>query len=105
MAKYRELFADLEDGAELDCFFGHLRMHNNGVDIDQELKDKIEKHMEYIWSKDRNAAVRSDQEREYMAELPDETRNKIYTIYFFQGFIERFKYTFNVPHDWNEYQK
>lgn len=51
---YKDLEADLDDGEELQKFFGLLKWLNHDVPINYELKTKIEAHFDYKWVYDRN---------------------------------------------------
>jgi hypothetical protein len=48
------LHVDLDDGDELEKFFGLIKSYNNGQPIDPKLKQKIEKHFDHKWKYDRN---------------------------------------------------
>ena len=46
---YKDMEADLDNGEELQKFFGLLKFLNHDVPINYDLKDKIESHFDYKW--------------------------------------------------------
>ena len=52
--KYKEVAADLEEGDNLARFFGVMKRYNNDIDIDLELKRRIEDYFDYRWANDKN---------------------------------------------------
>ena len=67
---YQTLNADLDDGDNLTRFFGLINHFNNKVDLDFALKKKIEEHLDYKWSYDKNQAIDDEQEKMIMDQLP-----------------------------------
>ena len=51
---YQRLNADLDDGDNLNRFFGLLIKFNEDIPISDELKLKMENYFSYKWSFDRN---------------------------------------------------
>ena len=62
LQQQKELFADIDEGEELQKFFGLLRAFNNDVPINVSLKARIEAHLEYKWRNDRNSAIDDEDE-------------------------------------------
>ena len=63
LEKNKSLNADLDEGDSLSKFFGLLRRFNDNVPMNQTLKEKIEKHFDYKWKKDKNQSVNDDEEQ------------------------------------------
>jgi len=59
---FSNLYADLDDGDNLTKFFGMLKHFNNEVDINLNLKKKIEEHFDYKWKNDKNQAYDDEAE-------------------------------------------
>lgn len=57
LESYRNLEADLDDGEQLQKFFGLLKWLNHDEPINYELKTKIEAHFNYKWVNDKNQAI------------------------------------------------
>ena len=54
LTQYQALEAELDDGDRLTKFFGLMTSLNENVPLDITLRNKIEAHFDYKWSKDRN---------------------------------------------------
>lgn len=94
----------MEEDAELESFFGMLRFFNNNVPVKHQLKNDIESHLTYLWNHDKNAAVRTDEGQDYIAELPEEYQDEIYHKFLFSNFLKSFRYTFMIPKDPEEHK-
>ena len=55
--RYKILNADLEEGDELAKFLGMLQKFNNGKELDQKFKNKIEAFFDYRWKFDKNQSI------------------------------------------------
>ena len=60
----------MEGGDTLAKFFGCIKHYNGGEEIDDGLKKKIEAHFEFLWSNDRNLAVKSELDKSIFLQLP-----------------------------------
>ena len=59
----------------LGSFLGMIKFYNNGVPMSIQFKEEIEFHLTYIWNHDKNAAIRTESDLVFFAELPDEYQN------------------------------
>ena len=55
--------SDYDDGDKLARWIGLIKKFNQGRPIKPELQNKIEAFFEYIWAKDKNQAINSDEDR------------------------------------------
>ena len=67
---WKELNEVNEDGDNLNRFFNVLRKFNNMESLDLEWQSGIEQHFSYIWDKDKNFAVRDDNDVSLLEQLP-----------------------------------
>ena len=79
MGKFVDIFneaisfnATLDDGDNLNKFFGVLERFNGEKPIKLELKRQIEHHFNYKWENDKNAAIVDDEDLELFDQIPDE---------------------------------
>ena len=61
--QYQKFNEELEDGDNLNKFFGTMRHFNNQNPIDYELKSEIELFFDYKWTHDKNMAFKDDQDK------------------------------------------
>ena len=61
--QFKAFHQDLEDGDQLSKFFGTIKKFNNNVQIDLELKQRIEAFFEYKWRMDKNMAFLEEQDK------------------------------------------
>lgn len=71
LEQQKALFADIDEGENLQKFFGLLRAFNNDIPIKEEIKAKIEAHLTYKWSNDHNSAIDDEDELQMLIELPE----------------------------------
>lgn len=90
LQQYNALFAEIEEGDKLAKFFGIIRSFNNDKAMDPELKLKIEKHLDYKWTHDRNSAIDELEEKKILEELPDAVQDRIYKEFLFDKFLHLF---------------
>lgn len=62
LEKVAEINADLDEGDELTRFFGLLKKFNGGRNINDPLKQKIEKFFDYKWNNDKLMAINDEGE-------------------------------------------
>jgi len=87
LGKYQDLNAELDEGDSLSRFFGMIKNFNNGVDIDKELRDRIESYFEYRWDKDLNQAVNDEEEEKLLQQLPNDVQDSIFSVFLFGKFL------------------
>ena len=54
LKKFQKLNLDLDEGDQLELFFSLMKKLNGNVDIQSNLKKKIELHFDNKWKTDRN---------------------------------------------------
>jgi hypothetical protein len=69
---FKKINADLDDGDELSRFFGLLSKFNNGKMFNEQFKLKVEEFFDHKWNYDKNQAIDDEDEREMLAQLPNE---------------------------------
>ena len=75
---------DLDDGDELEKFFGLLKQFNNGQIIHIDLKHRIERHFNHKWRFDRNQALDEPEELSILEQLPTHVIDKIYRNFLYE---------------------
>ena len=68
--EFKYVTAENEDSSDLTRWFGLLSRFNKGRPLPKEMTQRIEEHFEYSWSRDKNYAVRSQEDRRFLSELP-----------------------------------
>lgn len=63
LEQFKAFHQDLDDGDMLSKFFGTIKKFNNNVQIDMDLKRKIEAFFDYKWTMDKNMAFKDDHDR------------------------------------------
>ena len=67
---FKIVTAENEDHANLSKWFGLLARFNKGRPLPREMSTKIEAYFDYFWADDRNYAIKSEDDKRFMAELP-----------------------------------
>ena len=86
-----------ENHTQLQMFFGVFRRFNGNMPLDKKLRTEIENFLEYSWSNDPTQALQKEQDRELFNQLPHSVRQRIYTEFLFDVFLEVFKGLFLIP--------
>lgn len=76
--RYKILNADLDEGDELAKFLSMLQKFNNGKELDQKFKNKIETFFAYRWKFDKNQSIDDEQEKAILDQLPHETQDRLF---------------------------
>ena len=77
-------------------FFDTIKKrYNHGIEIDVELKQKIEILFRYRWLHDRNQGMYSQEDISLLEQLPIETQNMLYRDYLYTDFLYEFRFVFN----------
>ena len=74
---YREKTSSSGDFDNLYKWMSFLQRFNQGKRLNKELKKKIEHFFEYYWENDRLNPVRSEENQQYMNELPKTIRRNV----------------------------
>lgn len=64
-----------------------------------EFKREIEEFFDYSWSKDRNSAMRSEQDLAMLEQLPTGTVVRLYSDFLFDDFLKAYKRFFALEKD------
>ena len=70
LMNFKIVTAEIEDHANLSKWFGLLARFNKGRPLPREMSNKIEAYFDYFWADDRNYAIKSEDDKRFMAELP-----------------------------------
>lgn len=70
LMNFKIVTAENEDHANLSKWFGLLARFNKGRPLPREMSNKIEAYFDYFWADDRNYAIKSEDDKRFMAELP-----------------------------------
>ena len=97
---------DLEEDDLMNKFFGTLKRFNNDEPIDHELKERIEAHFNYRWTRDKNVAYEGDISQSIMEQLQTnkDLLNSLYRDFIYHDFIRSFSRTFKFPNQDSEYK-
>jgi potassium voltage-gated channel Eag-related subfamily H protein 8 len=96
LMEFRNVTAENEDHAGLTKFFGLLSRFNKGHPLQKDMTRKIEEYFDNYWSKDLNFAMKSEQDKRFLSELPKEIRVAIYKDFLFHNFLYKFKFFFTI---------
>ena len=88
---YKLLNATLDNGEKLSQFFVLLKKMNYNQDIDIETIRDMENYFIYRWDNDRNQAVRNLEDLNFLNQLPEKVRNRLYTDFLFGNFLKEFE--------------
>lgn len=93
--RFHTLDDDFQDEDSLNMFFDSIKKrYNQGIDMDLNLKEHIERYFQYRWQHDRNIAIQTTEEINLLEQLPDETVIMLYKDYLFYDFLREFRYVF-----------
>ena len=67
---YKVMNDEIDDGDNLAKFFGMMKRYNKDKNIDQDLKERIERFFAYKWAKDKLQAIDDDEEKAMLMQLP-----------------------------------
>ena len=84
--------ADNEDSENLSKWLGLLAHFNKNKPLPKTMTKKFELYFEYYWQNDKNYAIKTDEDRRFMNELPNNIRTDIYKEFLFADFL----YMFNI---------
>jgi len=96
LMEFRNVTAENEDHAGLTKFFGLLSRFNKGHPLHKNMTRKIEEYFDNYWAKDLNYAMKSEQDKRFLSELPKEIRVAIYKDFLFHNFLYKFKFFFTI---------
>lgn len=101
--QFQKFNEDLDDGDNLNRFFGTLNNFNGQKPVDLQLKKTIEAHFDFRFQNDKLIAFRDDQDISMFDQLPEEVQETMYVDFLFKDFLYEFKrlFTFNninCPH-------
>jgi potassium voltage-gated channel Eag-related subfamily H protein 8 len=74
LMEFKVVTADNEDNASLTRWFGLLARFNKGRPLSKEMQFKIDDYFNYYWANDRNYAMRSEEDKRFLSELPKSIR-------------------------------
>ena len=85
-----------DDMDSLNKFFNLISKYNYHKQLDRNIKEDIERHMEYYWNNDRNYALIDKVDQDMMEQLPDEVQNRIYKNFLYVEFLSKFNRMFTI---------
>ena len=88
--------ADNEDSENLSKWLGLLAHFNKGRPLPKEMTNKFEEYFDYYWRNDKNYAIKSDEDKRFMKELPALIRRDIYKDFLFKDFVYLFRTHFKL---------
>ena len=74
LMSFKIVTAENEESENLTKWLGLLARFNKGRPLPKEMTRKIENYFDYYWAKDRNYAIKSEEDLRFMQELPKEIR-------------------------------
>jgi Ion channel len=80
LMEFKIVTADNEDNANLTRWFGLLSRFNKGRPLPKEMTFKIEEYFNYYWANDKNYAVKSEEDKRFLSELPKSIRVDVSTL-------------------------
>lgn len=102
--KFKSYNDDLDQGDDLNKFFGVLTRFNGKEALNPAFKEEIESFFEFKWKNDCNQAFKEDLDLQHYDQLPDHVQQSIYKDFLFQPFLQKFKRTFDIPNMLNPRQ-
>lgn len=67
---FREMTADNGEPENLSKWLGLLARFNKGRPLPKEMTKRIEGFFEYYWSRDKHYALKRDDDKKFLKELP-----------------------------------
>lgn len=83
LMSFRVMTSDNEEQEKLTKWIGLLARFNKGRALPKTLVKKIENYFEYYWSKDKNYALKTEDDKKLLKELPKDIRANIYKDFLF----------------------
>lgn len=74
LMEFKIVTAENEDNANLSKWFGLLARFNKGRPLPKEMTFMIEEYFNYYWTHDKNYAMKSENDRRFLSELPKPIR-------------------------------
>lgn len=90
LMNYKSLW-QVSNHRDLSMWIALLSRFNSGNPLGKELITKIEDFFNYYWEKNRLAIMRSDLDRRFLRELPDNVQADIFINYLFNDFLYLYK--------------
>lgn len=79
LMSFKIVTAENEESENLTKWLGLLARFNKGRPLPKEMTRKIENYFDYYWAKDRNYAIKSEEDLRFMQELPKQIRINVST--------------------------
>ena len=92
-----EIDSDLEEGEQLEKFFGTLKYFNKNHDLDPEFRERIAEYFFFRWDNYKNWALETDEDLLIFTQLPSHTRLSIYKDSLYKNFMRYFIKFFTFP--------
>lgn len=92
--------SEMEDAEALNSFFTLIQKLNNGKPTNEKLKRDIEAFFEYKWNKDKSLAIKDEEDRAFLDQLPEDVQVAIITNFLYSDYLEYFRdfFTFFKNH-------
>jgi hypothetical protein len=95
--EFKSYNKDLDQGDDLNKFFGVITHFNGNKHMDLKHKTQIESFFEYKWKNDSNQAFKEDADIDIFSELPDHVKESLYKDFLYAPFLKKFRRTFEIP--------
>ena len=83
LQEFRFVTSENEENAKLTKWFGLLARFNKGRPLPKDMALRIESYFNYYWAKDRNYAMKSEEDQRFLSELPKQIRVNVIIISIF----------------------
>ena len=97
LGQFKDLNAELDQGEELNKFFGVIKKFNMNIELDIEIKQRIEQFFDFKWINDKNFAFQMDEYQNVVEQMPDNLIEDIYFKCLYYQFWARFHSYFELP--------
>ena len=87
LIQFKNYNAELDQGDELNKFFGVITKKNGNEYMSSEMKNEIELYFHYRWNNDHNQAMKGENEINPFEVLPIDTLEQLYINFLFQDFL------------------
>jgi hypothetical protein len=83
-----------------------MKMLNGNIEIESNLKKKIELHFDNKWKTDRNQSTDEPEENDILDQLPESVQDKIFLEFLFFQFWDSYRLSFfKIPKNYDDAKK
>lgn len=80
LMSFKSVTAENEESENLTKWLGLLARFNKGRPLPKDMTRKIENYFDYYWANDKNYAIKSEEDKRFMQELPKQIRFNVRLI-------------------------